>query len=56
MVDVRGGLAVIGHYVPAPIKGNQFTMSNDVFVDGRGLIYLIARNDGLEILRFTRRP
>jgi len=46
----------VGHYVPSPIKGNQFAMSNDVFVDGRGLIYLIDRNDGLEILRFTRRP
>ena len=46
----------VGHYVPSPVKGNRFAMSNDVFVDARGLIYLIDRNDGLEILRLTRRP
>jgi hypothetical protein len=46
----------VGHYLPAPIKGNRFAMSNDVFVDTQDLIYLIDRNDGLEILRFARMP
>jgi len=46
----------VGHYVPAPVKGNRFAMSNDVFVDSQDLIYLIDRHDGLEILRFARRP
>ncbi len=57
-----GGLRVIdisnpykpreaGHYIPAPGPGARFAQSNDVFVDKRGLIYLIDRINGLDILR-----
>ncbi|MHB9096818.1 MAG: LVIVD repeat-containing protein [Syntrophales bacterium] len=57
-----GGLRVIdisnpykpreaGHYIPQPGRGARFAESNDVFVDGRGLIYLIDRVSGLDILR-----
>jgi hypothetical protein len=42
-----------GHYVPEPVEGYGFPQSNDVFVDGRGLIYLIDRHNGLDILRFS---
>jgi len=42
-------------YVPRR-AGGQPPMSNDVFVDQRGLIYLIDRVSGLEILRFTGKP
>jgi len=44
-----------GHYIPGPGQGQQFAESNDVFVDKRGLIYLIDRVQGLDILRFTGR-
>ena len=58
-----GGLRVIdisdpyrprerGHYIPRPPRGQGFAESNDVFVDDRGLIYLIDRVQGLDILRF----
>jgi hypothetical protein len=57
-----GGLRVIdisdpyrpretGHYIPSARQGRA--ESNDVFVDGKGLIYLIDRVQGLDILRFT---
>ena len=43
----------VGYYVPEPVAGNEFPLSNDAFVDDRGLIYLIDRNNGLDILRYT---
>jgi hypothetical protein len=45
-----------GHYIPSPAKGESFAESNDVFVDKRGLICLVDRVGGLDILRFTGRP
>jgi hypothetical protein len=43
----------VGHYVPKAGKGDRFAQSNDVFVDHRGLIYLIDRYRGLDILQYT---
>ena len=45
-----------GRYVPRPVTGTRPPMSNDVFVDNRGLIYLIDRDNGLDILRFSGKP
>jgi hypothetical protein len=44
-----------GHYTPRPADG-RLPMSNDVFVDPRGLIYLIDRENGLDVLRFSGSP
>jgi hypothetical protein len=44
----------VGHYVPPVREGCGSVQSNDVFVDTKGLIYLIDRCRGLDILRFTR--
>jgi hypothetical protein len=41
----------VGHYIPSPERGARFAESNDVFVDGRGIIYLIDRASGLDILQ-----
>lgn len=43
----------VGYYVPTPGEGCGSTQSNDVFVDKKGLIYLIDRCRGLDILKFT---
>jgi hypothetical protein len=43
----------VSHYIPKPGKGERYAQSNDVFVDHRGLIYLIDRIQGMDILRFT---
>ena len=40
----------IGYYVPLPGKGQTTVQSNDVFRAENGLVYLIDRYDGLEIL------
>lgn len=44
----------VAHYVPGPAKGYSSAQTNDVFVDPKGLIYLIDRNRGLDIVRLTR--
>lgn len=44
----------VGHYIPKPGQGARFAESNDVFVDERGLIFLIDRANGLDILRHSR--
>jgi len=40
----------VAYYVPNPPPDSKRVSSNDVFVDERGLIYLIDRVRGLEIL------
>jgi hypothetical protein len=43
----------VAHYVPEPAPGAKRCQSNDVYEDDRGLIYLIDRIRGLEILERT---
>lgn len=63
----RGGLRIVdirdparpvevGYFIPKPGKGAPTVQSNDVFVDGRGRIYLLDRFAGLEILEYTGPP
>jgi hypothetical protein len=40
----------VAHFLPAPPAGHARVSSNDVFVDDRGLLYLIDRGRGLHIL------
>jgi hypothetical protein len=40
----------VGYYVPQPGKGQKTVKSNDVFRSDNGLLYLMDRYDGLEIL------
>jgi len=43
----------VAHFIPEPINGNPSPQSNDVDVDGNGLIYLLDRNAGFDILDRT---
>jgi hypothetical protein len=43
----------IAYYVPDPAAGFKAPQSNDVEVDGNGLIYLLDREAGLDILELT---
>ncbi len=41
-----------GYYIPPPAAGEASPQSNDVDVDARGLVYLIDRNRGFDVLEF----
>ena len=43
----------VGHFIPQPPEGQDSPQSNDVDVDENGLIYLLDRNRGLDILEFS---
>lgn len=42
----------IGHFVPAPAPGHRAPQSNDVDVDPRGIVALLDRDRGLDLLAF----
>jgi hypothetical protein len=42
----------VGHFMPEPVNGQPAPQSNDVDLDTRGLIYLIDRLEGFDILEF----
>jgi hypothetical protein len=42
-----------GFYIPGPTRGEPSPQSNDVDVDDRGLVYLLDRNNGLDIIEFS---
>lgn len=43
----------VGYYIPEPASGEIAPQTNDVDVDERGIVYLIDRNRGLDIVEFT---
>jgi hypothetical protein len=43
----------VGYFIPTPGKGQKTVQSNDVFVDDAGLIYLLDRLNGLDILEYS---
>ena len=43
----------VAHFIPEPVAGEPSPQSNDVEVDGQGLIYLLDRNVGFDILEYT---
>jgi len=44
----------VASYVPKPAPGFPSAQANDLFVDAKGLIYIIDRNNGLDILKLSR--
>jgi len=42
----------VGHFIPEPAAGQPSPQSNDVDRDSRGLLYLLDRNQGLDILEY----
>jgi hypothetical protein len=44
----------VGHFIPEPVNGHPAPQSNDVDVDTRGLIYVIDRLAGFDILEYQR--
>lgn len=56
IVDVADPMAPqeVGWFIPEPVNGQPAPQSNDVTLDARGLIYLVDRNCGFDILEFDR--
>jgi hypothetical protein len=44
----------VGHFIPDPVGDSAAPASNDVFVDEEGLIYLLDRDRGFDILMFDQ--
>ncbi|MGI9421714.1 MAG: RNA polymerase subunit sigma-70 [Hyphomicrobiaceae bacterium] len=43
----------VAHFIPEPRNGLEAPQTNDVDVDDRGLIYLLDRNNGLDVVEVT---
>lgn len=54
VVDIKDPEAPeeVGWFIPEPVGDNASPQSNDVDVDKEGLVYLLDRNRGLDILEF----
>ncbi|TMH85083.1 MAG: hypothetical protein E6H47_11325 [Betaproteobacteria bacterium] len=55
IVDVADALAPqeVGYFIPEPGQGKAAPQTNDVDVDRRGLIYIVDRFAGFDILEFS---
>jgi len=52
IIDVADPLSPreIGYFIPEPVAGRPAPQSNDVALDDRGLIYLVDRHVGFDVL------
>jgi hypothetical protein len=44
----------VGHFIPEPAPGQAAPQTNDVDVDARGLVYIVDRVNGFDVLQFDR--
>ena len=56
IVDVADPFAPreAGYFIPGPAAGKAAPQTNDVDIDGRGLIYIVDRHGGFDVLEFAR--
>jgi hypothetical protein len=55
IIDVADPMAPreVGYFIPEPVGGNKAPQSNDVMLDARGLIYVVDRHVGFDVLEYT---
>ena len=55
IIDVAdpSSLREVGYFIPEPVGGKAAPQSNDVMLDDRGLIYMVDRLVGFDILEFS---
>jgi hypothetical protein len=55
VIDVADppGPREVGWFIPEPVAGKTAPQSNDVALDARGLIYMVDRHVGFDVLEFT---
>ncbi len=56
VVDIADPLSPreVGYFIPEPAPGKPSPQTNDVDVDARGLIYIVDRHAGFDVLEFSR--
>jgi hypothetical protein len=56
IIDVADPLSPreVGHFIPEPAAGRSAPQSNDVALDEHGLIYIVDRHVGFDVLEFQR--
>ena len=42
----------VGFFIPEPVAGQPYPQTNDVDVDDRGLIYIVDRQAGFDVLEY----
>jgi hypothetical protein len=57
IIDVADPLAPheVGFFIPEPVAGHAAPQSNDVMLDSRGLIYVVDRHVGFDVLEHNGR-
>ena len=55
IIDVADPMAPreVGSFIPDPVGGRAAPQSNDVMLDDRGLIYIVDRHVGFDVLEFN---
>ena len=55
IIDVADPMAPreVGYFIPEPVGGRAAPQSNDVMLDARGLIYIVDRHVGFDMLEFS---
>jgi hypothetical protein len=55
IIDIADPMAPreVGHFIPDPVGGHAAPQSNDVMLDARGLIYMVDRHVGFDVLEFN---
>jgi hypothetical protein len=55
IIDVADPMAPreVGYFIPEPVGGRAAPQSNDVMLDSRGLIYVVDRHVGFDVLEFS---
>ena len=55
IIDVADPMAPreVGYFIPDPVGGRAAPQSNDVMLDDRGLIYVVDRHIGFDVLEFN---
>jgi hypothetical protein len=56
IVDIADPFAPreVGYFIPEPAPGKAAPQTNDVDVDSRGLVYIVDRYAGFDVLEFKR--
>ena len=55
IIDIADPMAPreVGYFIPDPVGGRTAPQSNDVMLDARGLIYIVDRHVGFDVLEFN---